>query len=307
MDLKRKPDAVPEVLETLSTNDLIKAWRQDFGIDVSALFESVPKLDLIDDGPTSPIRFEPAILGDAVFYQALRKFAWYHPGRKLEHAHIAALVKAGDLVLDVGAGEGGFASHLQTGEYIGLESDPQAVALGGAQSRDLRALEMQAWRAAVDYRAAHWVTAFQVLEHVAEPQGFLRELADCAAPGGCVAVGVPDAESYVTDLPDFMLNAPPHHVSWWTAQSLTHAMEDAGLQIDDVVRFPVEPWEKQLWWMAKVARCLRRDDTLRFGQSLRARKILSFILAWPLQILPIPKQARGSTLLVIARRPPATT
>ena len=289
-------------LERISTRDLVRAWQQDFGIDVSNLFEGIETLTVQRDGATGSVTFDPPVLGDAAFYQALRAFKWYHPSRKLEHVQAAKSIPPGTSVLDIGAGNGDFAAYLEQANYLGFESDPEAVSTAQLQGRDLRALSMTDWCAAPDFFPFDVVTAFQVLEHVADPRSFVAQMVDCAAPNGRLILGVPDADSYVTDLPDFMLNAPPHHVSWWTEAALRALLEAEGLTVERVTRFLVEPWEYQLWWMAQIAKRLPGRPTATFGASLRWRKVVSFCLSWPLQWRAPAAPARGSTLLVEARK-----
>ena len=300
-DAARIPEKT-DCLEPVPAADFVRAWKQDFGIETAHLFENVDAIELTRDAETGHMRFEPSILGDASFYQALRRFKWYHPVRKLEHVHAGRLASPGDLVLDIGAGVGDFARYLDQVGYIGLESDPDAVEAGQQSGRDLRPIDMATWRALDMFRPADLVTAFQVLEHVSEPQSFLTEMVACLSQDGRLVIGVPDAESYVADLPDFMLNAPPHHVTWWTEAALRELLDRAGMKVDAVTRFPVEPWEYQLWWMAKASNCLPGQKERRFGRALRWRKILSFCLSWPLQWMPPPAGANGSTLLVQASR-----
>ncbi|MEO1552985.1 MAG: class I SAM-dependent methyltransferase [Pseudomonadota bacterium] len=290
------------VVESLRAADLIRSWHQDFGIHVAHLFDGVAQIDMRIDTATGRIDFQPCVLGDAAFYQALRQFKWYHPTRKLEHVHAATLTQPGDLVLDIGAGNGDFSAYLSRVEYIGLEQDRAAVDAAIAHGRDLRHLSIGAWLASEPTRKADIVTAFQVLEHVSDPQAFLAALNRCLAPGGSIVIGVPDAESYVTRVPDLMLNAPPHHVTWWTEASLRANLAQAGLDVIDVKRFGVEPWEYQLWWMATFASWMSGPDRPHFGRRLRVRKVLAYCLSWPLQWLAPPRQAAGSTLLVQARR-----
>lgn len=290
------------VLETLQTADLIQSWRQDFGIEVSHLFAGIERIEMRQDAEAGRVDFVPRVLGDAAFYQALRQFNWYHPARKLEHVHAATLAKPGDLVLDVGAGNGDFAAYLSDVDYIGLEQDGAAVEAARARGRDLRALSMADWRASDRERRADLVTAFQVLEHVADPQAFLAELNSCLASDGTMVIGVPDAESYVSDVPDLMLNAPPHHVSWWTEAALRTSLAQVGLEVIEVKRFAVEPWEYQLWWMAKFTGWMGGHRGPRFGRRLRVKKVIAFCLSWPLQWLAPPQSARGSTLIVLAKR-----
>ncbi len=303
MTLAKKSPS-PEGLQRISTRDLVRAWRQDFGIDVAALFTGVDDLNLQRDAETGIISFEPKVLGDAAFYQALRRFKWYHPSRKLEHAHAAASIPHGARVLDIGAGNGDFAGYLSGASYLGLESDVEAVQTAQAMGRHLRALSMAEWCAADAFYPADIVSAFQVLEHVDDPKRFIEEMARCAAPQGRIILGVPDAESYIADLPDFMLNAPPHHVSWWTEAAVRNLIEAAGLEVARVTRFPVEPWEYQLWWMARFAKALPGHVSGAFGARHRWRKIVSFCLSWPLQWRAPKGSARGSTLLLEATKKP---
>ncbi len=291
-----------EIIERIRAADLVSSWKRDFGVDVAHLFAGVEELTLSRDVDTGLLSFDPPVEGDAAFYQAMRRFKWYHPAHKEEFAAAAEWLGAGGRALDVGAGDAGFARYVRAGAYTGLETDPQAVASAVATGLTVHNLDMAAYRASDRFEAAELVTAFQVLEHVRDPQRFVCEMAELTTPGGHVAIGVPDAASYVADLPDFMLNAPPHHLTWWTEAALGAAMAQAGLQVRAVHRFGVEPWERQLWWMAKLARIGRAETASRFGRRLRARKVASFVGAWALQIFPIPKPARGSTLLMIGKK-----
>lgn len=286
----------------INTKDLVRAWRQDFGIDVAHLFSGVEQIEMREDANTGHIAFWPPILGDAAFYQALRRFKWYHPERKCEHVYAAEIAQRGSFVLDVGAGHGDFAAHLCDVDYLGLESDPDAVATAKSRGHDVRDQSMATWRASDAFRPADLVTAFQVLEHVEDPETFLNEMKSCLQDQGDLIIGVPDADSYVRSLPDFMLNAPPHHVTWWTETSLRAVLRRVGMEAVQVQRFAVEPWEYQLWWMAKFAGDVLKSERGFFGPHLRWRKMWSFCLSWPLQWLAPPKTARGSTLLVRAQR-----
>ena len=292
-----------EIIATVRASDLARSWRQDFGIDASRLFDGVERLAIAREVGSGLIRFIPAILGDPEFYAALRAFKWYHPTEKAEFRTAAEWVNAGQRVIDVGAGNGAFAAHTQKASYLGLETDAAAAHACRARGLNVRPMTAAAHREDANFRPADLVTAFQVLEHVADPASFLDDLWALARPGGHVAIGVPDAESYLAHLPDFVLNAPPHHVTWWSERALRVYLTAAGFRVVDMVRFPVEPWERQLRWMARVAHWLGYRGRPAFGRRLRPLKVSCFLASAALQRFPGKKGASGSTLLAIARKP----
>jgi len=299
IELARAPT---EIVERIATADLVKSWKSDFGVDVARLFEGIEHLTLVRNGETGLLSFYPPVEGDAAFYQAMRAFDWYHPPHKEEFAAAAQWHRHGERVLDVGAGDAGFARYIRREVYRGLETDPQAVQAVVAHGLNVLDWDMQTYLASDAFEAAGLVTAFQVLEHVSDPARFVQDMSALACAGGRVVIGVPDAGSYVADLPDFMLNAPPHHLTWWTEAALCSVMEQAGLRVCAVHRFEVEPWERQLWWMAKLARLTRRGAAAKFGAQLRRHKVASYIGSWALQKIPIPKAARGATLLMVGEK-----
>ncbi|MEL7130564.1 MAG: class I SAM-dependent methyltransferase, partial [Pseudomonadota bacterium] len=229
-----------DIVETLRVADLVESWRQDFKIDVARLFEGIETLHLVRDLETGVMRFDPPVLGDARFYQALRSFDWYHPATKEEFAAAAGWAHPGEPIIDIGAGDGGFAAHVPKEQYLGLETDPDAVAACRAKGLDIRSTSIEDILQQIGPGYAGLVTAFQVLEHVSDPSTFISDMVSLVRPGGRVAIGVPDAGSYVANLPDFMLNGPPHHLTWWTEASLESLMTRHGLTIRSVNRFEVE-------------------------------------------------------------------
>ena len=48
----------------------------------------------------------------------------------------------------------------------------------------------------------------------------LRDLATCMGPSGRLCVAVPSRDWAITEIPNFVPNAPPHHLSWWNQDAL---------------------------------------------------------------------------------------
>src|SRR5581483_4571567 len=56
--------------------------------------------------------------------------------------------------------------------------------------------------------------AFQVVEHVSDPLGLIGAMIALTRPGGQIIISAPNAGAYISRCRD-LLNAPPHHVTWW--------------------------------------------------------------------------------------------
>ncbi|MEH3063024.1 MAG: class I SAM-dependent methyltransferase [Methylobacterium radiotolerans] len=127
-------------------------------------------------------------------------------------------------MLDVGCGHGGFRAYVPDATYTGLDPNFSAEDPTGAILDET--VEAHAARVGPVYDVA---CAFQVIEHVADPLGFARALAACVKPGGVVLIGTPLWPSPNTTVPNFVINAPPHHLTWVDAQSPGGAGRDARL------------------------------------------------------------------------------
>lgn len=121
-------------------------------------------------------------------------------------AYLLPHLREGDKVLDVGCGPGtitlDLADSVGGGHVIGIEpvAEPLVIAAKNAADRgDSRTSFVQA-----DVHDAPWpdetfdvVHAHQVLQHLTDPVGALREMMRLAAPGGIVAVRDVDYASMV--------------------------------------------------------------------------------------------------------------
>lgn len=105
-----------------------------------------------------------------------------------EHLH------PGASLLDIGCGPGTitaeFARRLAPGRVVGLDADPGIVETAAAEQRADGLEFVVGDAAALDFPDASFdiVHAHQVLQHLADPIGVLREMRRVAKPGGIVAV-----------------------------------------------------------------------------------------------------------------------
>ncbi len=122
---------------------------------------------------------------------------------------------AGKSVLDAGCGEGYGAVMLAevARRVLGVDrEEPLAVAreryrAAALEFRPLDLMQLPALGERFDL-----VVSFQVIEHLPDPSGFLRGLADRVAPGGTLIVTTPNRLMSVSE--------NPYHLREWTAPEL---------------------------------------------------------------------------------------
>lgn len=170
---------------------------------------------------------EPAQAGGAAFYEWISRFPSYYPGRRWEYGEVERLMReqhqtaSSNLrVLDVGCGTGDFLRGLDllpNVERFGIDLNRPAIET--CRKHGLRAFcgtVAEAQRAGFARPGQFdYVTAFHCLEHVPDPVGFVRELAQLLAVGGHLLISTPYSPMcFEADWFD-VLNHPPHHLGRW--------------------------------------------------------------------------------------------
>jgi SAM-dependent methyltransferase len=140
--------------------------------------------------------------------------------------------KSGHL-LDVGCGTGNFllASRSAGFEVNGIELDPGAVRFIQTKLHVEGVFPLTITEFAVRHPAPKFsvITFFEVLEHQAEPAAFLKAIKSCLAPGGHIAISVPNRNRWLTG-PD-VLDYPPNHFLRWSPASIMNLLEAYGFEL----------------------------------------------------------------------------
>ncbi len=137
-------------------------------------------------------------------------------------------------LLDVGCGAGFFLDAARDRGYdvAGVDLSPVPT----AYARDMLGLEV-AMGSLYDYQAPSGafdaVTIFQTIEHDPDPAALSAELFRMLAPGGVLMVTTPAADGFVARVMGkrWFGYRNVEHVSFFTRQSLRHALERSGFEI----------------------------------------------------------------------------
>ena len=140
-------------------------------------------------------------------------------------------------VLDIGSGAGFFLLYGKNRGWNVLGVEPSKQAAEYARNMGLNVIE-EFFTEGLSSQIGHFDVVYlsQVLEHVPNPEEILAASYKILNPGGLVCVVVPNDynpfQVALRNQRDFMpwWVAPPHHINYFDANSITHVVEKAGFE-----------------------------------------------------------------------------
>lgn len=233
-------------IATIRTAELSKLYLTELSMDINYLLPhaSLHYIECMDCGLKY---FSPAITGDEKFYNSLQKLEWYYMDEKFEYDVAAKYIKSTDKVLEIGCGKGSFAKKIITNSYVGLEFSKQAKAMADSNGVKIENISIQ------DFAINHGgkfdiVCTFQVLEHIEEIYSFLKASIKCLKPDGLLIIAVPNADSFLSEATNSILNMPPHHISHWHEKTMMNLAKIFQLQIVNIHQEKLSEIHKE-WYM----------------------------------------------------------
>src|ERR1700732_1197379 len=216
---------------------LTDLWRIEFKTAVRPSFRGIDRFGLWES-PAGLYFFDPPLEGDRAFYAEFyarlnAKKLFSHQSVRHEFMIAARRIEAGARVLDVGCGFASFRSCLPQAVYTGLDPHFAEGSAAGEVRNETLAQHLVGHAGSYDA-----VCAFQVLEHVKAPAALFAQMVQALKPGGPIFVGVPHVPSAMTRIPNFLLNAPPHHLTWWTRSALIELANGANAVVDGIEHVP---------------------------------------------------------------------
>lgn len=243
----------------VATPPIVRYWRT-LGYRMEDDFGSLPQsLDQRRCLVCGMHWFSPMLIGPPRMYEALTGKDWYYSAHKWEFREALGFLaqhRPGRL-LEVGCGTGAFLKQARRfcGSVHGVEFNADAAAVCRGEGLDVREPSLAEMDDSFDA-----IAAFQLLEHVPDPERMLASWIDRLAPGGYLVIAVPNQDGAMGVIEDNYLNCPPHHATRWEERSLRYIAERFGLE---VVCYRREPLNVELY--ATYTKSLLRQAPVRPG------------------------------------------
>lgn len=232
------------------------------------------QVTLFECGRCGFASFQPPLAGSPEFYAAVETENYYVADKWEMFEAIKDLKKHGARrVLDIGCGQGAFLDLLRkklpSTEGAGHELAFDSAEKARSKGHEVYTVPLPSVLSAAGEKPFDAVCMFQVLEHAADPVGFLAEVRALLKPGGIIIIGVPDAAGPVRHFTNALTDIPPHHVTRWRESCFSLGAPKLGLKI---LRMAHEPLPDYLWefylpamwddhiWPARICSLLKGKD-----------------------------------------------
>lgn len=180
---------------------------------------------------------DPMLPGNSAFYHWLAAQRWYFPVNRWEWDLVIENVRdrGCKTLLEVGCGSGIFLKRLNRRldiRAIGLDLTEGVVKSCVNDGLEVYEGAVEGFAQQYGNRAGPvgCAVAFHCLEHVPDPLGFVRSMAELVGPGGLVFVSTPYSPmGYERMWPD-PLNYPPHHMTRWNEKAYRQLAAELGLE-----------------------------------------------------------------------------
>lgn len=297
--------------QKVDTDEISQIYQEELEIDLATIGCLPPEkyIALATCLDCGLLQFLPDWIGSSELYEKLQRFSWYYQESKSEFEIAKKFIEPGFDVIEIGCGNGNFYTHLpENVRYIGLEFNRQAVTDACAKGIDVQSIPLA--KIAVEQAGEFDVAcAFQLLEHVPDPRGFLEDMTRVIRKGGLLMFSVPAEDSFLRYEVNNVTNLPPHHATRWPDTTLGRVASLLDLEVVSISHEPLAPGHRRAYANATIWRALSKLTP--WGHSKVEINALSVLprLAIVLAGLPIRiwslwncSSLHGHTITFVARK-----
>ncbi|MNU79751.1 Ubiquinone biosynthesis O-methyltransferase [compost metagenome] len=235
---------------------IVNGYKKQFDIDVVSVLEGIKDVEIYECDASGYRFYYPLNLsGDSKFYEKLQEYDWYYLPWKWEHSEFSKLIQENDHILEVGCGQGDFIQNLlkknATIQCIGLELNESSIKSLDRFDILNESVEEHSKNNKEKYDL---VCSFQVLEHIADVNPFIRSKIECLKKGGTLVISVPNNDSFLKYADQDILNMPPHHMGLWNSSSLKSIEEYYGVELVEIKYEPLQDYHFDFYfriWLKK--------------------------------------------------------
>jgi SAM-dependent methyltransferase len=226
------------IIHSLKAEEILKCWAlygPPFTGDVAQFLLNESVIHLYECSQCGFNFFNPSLAGSGEFYQQLhaRGPGYYATDRPEYQRNARFAVEHGfHKILDVGCGTG---IALDVAKRMGLETFGMELSATAAEEAARRGHTI--FPVLLDEMESSWEGKFdlislnQVLEHVPDPPGLIRQCARLLSPRGAIAIAVPAVTGLLRFCPWLESNWPPHHLSRWKQRDFQTLAMRSGLRV----------------------------------------------------------------------------
>ena len=181
----------------------------------------------------------PLVEGSSKFYNWVTAQSTYYPNERWEYSKAIEIAKADSKnlkLVDIGCGDGNFLDFANTLtkniEYFGLDTTKNSVDICLKKNHNVHCMNVLEFKMKFPNDHFDIITAFHVLEHIANPLDFINELLGLLNKDGFILLSTPYSPmNFELNWFD-ILNHPPHHMGRWSLSSYQKVSEVLDLDME---------------------------------------------------------------------------
>ncbi|TWU58854.1 Ubiquinone biosynthesis O-methyltransferase [Rubripirellula tenax] len=283
-----------------SSSELATRYAKELDIDIVPFLRN-DKITLTRNPQTGVMMFDGCIPGDGRFYEQLSKRSYYYMADKWEFRESIdqlADEPKDSRILEIGCGSGAFLDACRDASFTnvqGVEFNEKAIRECREKGHSVRNIDLASLAEAGE-QFDH-IFAFQVLEHVPDPDVFMKTAATLLSPGGTLVFTTPNRESFLQRFQWQLLDLPPHHMSRWDKQSYETLTSHMGLELRDVRFEPLAKYHYRFYTSSMVQHLPER--------SIR-RRLAKVACRIGFAMYPMKQSIQGHTIMAIITPPSPT-